>query len=212
MPLDRIQKKLRPESRAPADAPIDQHGTGRRVRCAVCPPPIVVALPERLMRPRVTQLQRLSRVTILACAFLLPAAQCANADEFARAKTLAADARVASDRKVPILLFFSQAGCGFCERARREYLRPLAQSGAWATRALMREVPIEATLTGFDGKRVSGRDLAQVYGIRVFPTVVFVDAGGNLIAEPLAGFTVPDFYAAYLDQRLDAASARLARP
>ncbi len=149
---------------------------------------------------------------ILACAFLPATAHSAHADELAHARALAADARIATDRKLPILLFFSQARCGFCERARREYLRPLAASGAWATRALMREVPIEASLTGFDGKRLSGRDLARVYGVKVFPTVVFVDAGGNLIAEPLAGFTVPDFYAAYLEQRLEAAAARLAKP
>lgn len=171
----------------------------------------VIALLEFLMRSRLKQLLRTPGILSLACAFLLPATHCANASELAHARTLAADARVATDRKLPILLFFSQAGCGFCERARREYLRPLALSGAWATRALMREVPIEATLTGFDGKRISGRDLARVYGIRVFPTVVFVDASGNLIAEPLAGFTVPDFYGAYLEQRLEAASARLAK-
>lgn len=164
-----------------------------------------------MMRTCLKRLLQAPGNVILACAFLLPAVHCANANEFVHAKTLAGDARVASDRKLPIMLFFSQANCGFCERARREYLRPLAASGAWTTRALMREVPIEATLTGFDGKRISGRDLARVYGIRVFPTVVFVDAGGNLIAEPLAGFTVPDFYAAYLEQRLDAASARLAK-
>ncbi len=148
---------------------------------------------------------------ILACAFLPPVAHGAHAAEFAHAKTLAADARFATDRKLPILLFFSQAGCGFCERARREYLRPLAMSGTWASRALMREVPLEASLTGFDGKRISGHNLARAYGVRVFPTVVFVDGSGNLLAEPLAGFTVPDFYAAYLEQRLEAASARLVK-
>lgn len=151
------------------------------------------------------------KIIILACVFLLNAGRVAIANELVHAKSLAADARAATDRKLPILLFFSQAGCGFCERARREYLRPLAGSGAWASRALMREVPIETMLAGFDGKHLSGRDLARVYGIKVFPTVVFVDANGNLIAEPLAGFTVPDFYAAYLEQRLEAASARLAR-
>ena len=147
--------------------------------------------------------------TILTCGFLLFCTSgLGNADSL-RAGSLAADARTATEKNLPILLFFTQPGCGFCERARREYLGPLAASGAWSARALIREIAIDATFAGLDGKPTAGRDLARSYGIRVFPTVIFIDASGKRIAEPLAGFTVPDFYSAYLEQRLEAASARL---
>lgn len=150
-------------------------------------------------------------LTILTCGFLLFCTSgLVNADTL-RAGSLAADARTAAGKNLPILLFFTQPGCAFCERARREYLGPLATSGAWSARALIREIAIDTTFAGLDGKSTSGRELARSYGIRVFPTVIFIDASGKRIAEPLAGFTVPDFYSAYLEQRLEAATAHLSK-
>lgn len=149
--------------------------------------------------------------TILTCTVLLLCTQgAANADSL-HTGSLAADARQAANKNLPILLFFTQPGCAFCQRARREYLRPLAESGAWSARTLIREIAIETTIAGIDGNSISGRDLARSYGIRAFPTVIFIDGNGRQIAEPVAGFTVPDFYAAYLEQRLEAAIARLTK-
>lgn len=148
---------------------------------------------------------------ILTCALLLLWAPWSTSADSLRTGSLAADARNATSKNLPILLFFTQPGCAYCERARREYLRPLAESGAWSARTLIREVAIEATIAGIDGRAITGRDLARSYGIRVFPTVIFIDGNGRQIAEPVAGFTVPDFYAAYLEQRLEAAITRLTK-
>ena len=38
--------------------------------------------------------------------------------QMVQARDLAADARVAAERKIPLLLLFSEAGCSYCERAR----------------------------------------------------------------------------------------------
>lgn len=134
--------------------------------------------------------------------------------------TMAAQPAIASDLareaegagRRPLVLFFTLAGCPFCERARREYLRPLAGSPHWQSRAVLREVPAEATLKGFDGRRLSGRELARSYAVTVYPTIVFVDATGKPVAPPLIGFAVPDFYGAMLDERLEVARSRLPSP
>lgn len=76
---------------------------------------------------------------ILACAFLQPMAHGAKACELVHARTLIGDARMATDRKLPILLFFNQAGCGFCERARREYLRAVRIFGFYSAPVDMRQ-------------------------------------------------------------------------
>ena len=146
---------------------------------------------------------------ILACAFLLTLAPRGFAGELVTARDLAADAQTARGLRQPIVLFFTQAGCIFCERARAAYLRPLAARDDPALKALLREVPIESTLGGFDGKPVTGSDLARALGVRMFPTVVFLDSRGTHIAEALIGYTVPDFYGAYFEQRLDASIRRL---
>ena len=146
---------------------------------------------------------------ILACA-LLPLDDAARADQGpVISRDLRADARVAAQNHQPLLLFFTLEGCPYCERVRREYLGPMSRDPEQARRALIREVPIEATLAGFDGAPRSARDLAGAFNIRLYPTVVLVDAGGAALAEPLVGFSSPDFYGAYLDQRIDTAQKKI---
>lgn len=149
---------------------------------------------------------------ILACALCLFAltAPSTIAAQPAMASDLAREAQGTGRR--PLVLFFTLAGCPFCERARREYLRPLAGSPNWQSKAVLREVPIEATLKGFDGRRLSGRELARSYAVTVYPTVVFVDATGKSVAPPLAGFAVPDFYGAMLEERLEIAGSHMPSP
>jgi len=147
--------------------------------------------------------------TILACALLLPQDGAGAADAVPLARDLQADAMAAAQSGLPLLLFFTLEGCPYCERVRREYLGPMAHDPEQMKRTLYREVPIEATVNGFDGTRRSARDIAAAYKVRIFPTVVLVDAGGRLLAEPLVGFTVPDFYGAYLDQRIDTARGKM---
>lgn len=139
---------------------------------------------------------------ILACVLLATCGSALAADP-ALARDLSTQAR--PDR--PVVLFFTLAGCPFCERARRSYLAPLARGSA--DRLTVLEVPIEARLTGFDRLPVAGRDLARAYGIRVYPTVLVVDSHGQPLAEALPGFSVPDFYGALLDARIERAVARL---
>ena len=168
----------------------------------------------------------LNRVKSLACAllltlaaFLLPSAALA----IEPARDLAADAAAvrtgvrpgeqtagtASKSGRPILLFVTQPGCPYCDRARRQYLRHMAKDPQYVSRVLMREVSIAAHLKDFDGHRISGQELATRYAIRLFPTIVLVDEAGRLIAPPLIGFTVPDFYAAYVEDRIATAEKTL---
>lgn len=134
----------------------------------------------------------------------------ATCNAFAASPDIATDLARQTRAGRPTLLFFTLAGCPFCERARRSYLGPLA--AGQGERLTVLEIPIEARLAGFDGKPVLGRELAQTYGVKVYPTVVVVDRTGRMLAEPLAGFGVPDFYGAQIDDRITTATNRLANP
>ena len=125
-------------------------------------------------------------------------------------RNLAADAQAAARATKPLLLFVTQPGCPYCERARREYLRHLAVDAAYTPRVLMRELSIEGSVTGFDGKRSSGLDAARALKVKLYPTIVLVDGAGRPVATPLIGFTVPDFYAAQIDGRIEEAKTHLA--
>jgi thioredoxin-related protein len=155
-------------------------------------------------------------LAILSCALLPPndAARAAEATPTATeapalTRDLRADAALAARQHQPLLLFFSLAGCPYCARVRREYLGPMAQDPAQAGRALIRELPIEATLPGFDGATKSAHEIAAAYKVTLFPTIVLVDAHGTEIAEPLVGFSSPDFYGGLLDGRIDAANEKI---
>ena len=139
-------------------------------------------------------------VVTLACAMF---ASAAGALEVTR--NLAADAVIATQQSKPLLLFFTQPGCSYCERARQEYLRHLAIDPAFTSRALFREVSIGNLVTGFDGQRRSGAAVARAQGVKLYPTIIIVDASGNQLTAPLRGFGVPDFYAASIDSRIDEA-------
>jgi thioredoxin-related protein len=65
-------------------------------------------------------------------------------------------------------------------------------------------------------KTISGLTLTQdelirSWGVKVAPTVLFFGRGGSEIAERLVGGYIPDFYGAYLDERLQTANAAMRR-
>ena len=124
-------------------------------------------------------------------------------------QNLAADGAIAAQQSKPLLLFFTQPGCSFCERARAEYLRHLALDPAYTSRAVFREVSIGKPVAGFDGQRRAGAAVGRAQGVTLYPTIVIVDAKGKQLAPPLRGYTVPDFYGASIDARLDAAHTAL---
>jgi thioredoxin-related protein len=148
-------------------------------------------------------------LVILTCALLPPSDFARAAEAPLLTRDLKADAAGAARAHRPLLLFFTLADCPYCERVRREYLGPMSQDPEQAKRALIRELPIEATLTGFDGMPHSARDIAARYKVTLFPTVVMVDAHGTEIAEPLVGFSSPDFYGGLLDGRIDTANEKI---
>ena len=146
---------------------------------------------------------------ILTCALLPPGEFAVAAEAPAITLDLRADAAAAGWQHLPLLLFFTLDGCPYCERVRREYLGPMSADPDQAKRALIRELPIEATLAGFDGSRKSAREIAARYKVTLFPTVIMVDAHGTEIAEPLVGFSSPDFYGGLLDGRIDTANEKI---
>jgi len=101
----------------------------------------------------------------------------------------------------------SLEGCPFCKVARNNYLAPLhEQEGLPVAQIDMRS---RSRVLDFGGVAVTHEDLARRWKIRIAPTVLFFGRGGVEVAERLVGGYIPDFYGAYLDQRLEQARASL---
>ncbi len=128
-----------------------------------------------------------------------------------QARDLAADARLASQRKIALLVLFSEAGCPWCERTRQEFLLPMQRNPEYGEKVMMREVGIDssAALVDFAGNRTTQAEFAHRLRVNMMPTVMLLGPRGETLAEPLVGFRGADYYGYFLDQRIDAALARL---
>jgi thioredoxin-related protein len=123
------------------------------------------------------------------------------------AHNLKEDLAAALDRRQPLVVMVSLEGCPFCKVARDHYLAPLhAHDGVPVAQVDMRT---RTRVYDFQGRPVTHDDLARTWKIRIAPTVLFFGRGGAEVAERLVGGYIPDFYGAYLDQRLAQARASL---
>lgn len=129
------------------------------------------------------------------------------------ARNLRADARRSSEERIPILLFFDLWDCPYCDRALHQFLVPMASGDEWGARAIYRQIEIDKTdpLVDFNGEKTTHRALAERFHIKVTPTIHVVDARGEPLGKPLLGLMNPDFYAAYLEQAINDAAAKLKR-
>lgn len=149
--------------------------------------------------------------SILAWLLVLPAL--AGAAGLTPAGSFAADGRIARERKIPILVFYSRDGCKWCDLARDRYLVPLSKDPAWAGRVLIREVELdgdfETALTDFGGRTTTHTAFARTRRVRLTPTIDFLDDQGMRLAEPIVGVRLPDYYGTFIERGIEESLAKL---
>lgn len=123
--------------------------------------------------------------------------------------SLQAELAKAIAKKAPLMVMVSLDGCPFCKIARENYLGPLReQQGLLVFQVDMRS---KRPIKNFSGLTLTQDELIRSWGVKVAPTVLFFGRGGLEIAERLTGGYIPDFYGAYLDERLQLANVAMRR-
>lgn len=109
----------------------------------------------------------------------------------------------------PLVLMFSLPDCPYCKVVRRNYLLPMIRE-AGNDPPQIRELSMRGrqAIRDFDGTVTTPTAIANRYGVKVAPTLVFVNASGEMLTEPLVGGD-HQFFSAYLDRAFDEAGARL---
>ena len=114
-------------------------------------------------------------------------------------RALPAELAQALASRQALVVMVSLHGCPWCKLVREHYLAPMhADEGLpvvqvdWGSAQATQAV---------DGTPITHGELARAWKIKLAPTVLFLGAGGREVAERLEG-GAPDFYSAYLDQRL----------
>ncbi len=145
----------------------------------------------------------------LAGALALPAAWARAKDTALPVPTsLPQTARRAQAKGQPLVLLISLPGCVYCELVRRSYLMPLLPEGG--VQAFQLDMNNRSTpLFGFDGRPTNAADQAKAWNATFTPTVLFLGSKGQELAERLVGIAVPDFFGAFLTERLAAARKAL---
>ncbi len=103
----------------------------------------------------------------------------------------------------PLVVMVSLEGCPFCRVARDSYLEPLRRQEAMPVFQI--DMRSASTVRDFGGATVTHDQLVQAWRITIAPTVLFFGPRGKEIVARMEGGYIPDFYGAYLDQRLEQA-------
>jgi hypothetical protein len=109
----------------------------------------------------------------------------------------------------PLVLMVSLVGCPFCVIARDNYLAPMQGQGGLSIVQL--DMRNRQPVQDFSGVTQTQDELIRRWGVKVAPTLLFFGRGGIEVAERMVGGYIPDFYGAYLDERLRVARAAVAR-
>lgn len=119
-------------------------------------------------------------------------------------QSLPRDLAAALAKKQPLVVMATLHGCPFCKVVREHYLLPLQRAGAFVTQIhFLSGEP----LLDWQGKVSTHGGQVKQLEIEVAPTVLFYGAGNKEVAERLVGSSIPDFYGAYLDERMKTAQA-----
>ena len=153
-----------------------------------------------------------TQITRRACLFglsalgLFSAQGQAQALALPKARALSREIASAADKHQALVVMVSLEGCAFCRMARQTQLLPRMQQGMPVVQVDMRS---SVLLKDARDEELTHDALTRRWGVRIAPTLLFLGPQGMELAERMEGAYQPDFYGAYLDERLSQASQRL---
>lgn len=103
----------------------------------------------------------------------------------------------------PLVVMVSLDGCPFCRLVRENYLPSLEREQQLTV--VQVDMRKSTAIKDLQGHRTTHDQLTRTWGIKVAPTLLFFGKNGSEVAERLAGASIPDFYGAYLQERIDKA-------
>ncbi len=159
----------------------------------------------------------LAVLSLAAATVLLPlpvraegrAPAAATSHGLALVENLQAESAQAEGAGKPLVLMFSLPDCPYCMVVRRNYLLPMIRE-AGNDPPQVREL----TMTGrqairdFDGTVTTPTAIAKRYAVKVAPTLVFVNAAGEMLVDPLVGGDHA-FFSVYLERAFDDAARKM---
>lgn len=150
------------------------------------------------------------RALLLAFVMVFWVAPAIAAHDLPLARDLKAEAAVAAQAGMPLVIVFSRPDCGYCERVKRDYLAPLNVDADYRG-LLVRQIDLsgDAALIDFSGEPTTHARFARAQKLHLAPVVAFFGPGGRPLAPAIVGALLPDFYWGYLKSAIGQSIAAL---
>ena len=124
---------------------------------------------------------------------------------------LTSDGREASEKQIPVLMFFSMKHCPFCVEVEEDYLKPMLRNSEYDGKIIIRKIRIDGTDTvrDFAGKEHDADDFGDIYNVSMVPTIILVDSKGKKISPSIIGIANAHYYSDELDKAIDASTLKI---
>ena len=154
--------------------------------------------------------QRILRRCLVPALLTVSAFATAAGNDLPAAVDLRAEATQAKRAGGPLIVVFSRAECRYCETVKRDYLKPLEKNPNF-NGVVIRQInqDSDAAMTDFRGKKTTQASFASAEKISLVPVVAFYGPNGKVLADPLVGAGLPDFYQSYLEDAIAKSTAAL---
>jgi thioredoxin-related protein len=129
----------------------------------------------------------------------LPQSASAAPAQLPAAVSLPNELKMAMRSQDPLIVMVSLAGCPFCKMARESYLSPMQKQGFPIVQVDMRS---DRQVIGLQGQPQTHDQLVKQWRVSIAPTLIFFGPKGQEVAERMEGGYLPDFYGAYLEERI----------
>ena len=134
----------------------------------------------------------------------------ANSVTLPPAVSLADELALALAAGSPLVVMVSLEGCPFCKIVRESFLVPMRREQRLPV--VQVDMRSQRSVKNFNATATTHEALIAAWRIEIAPTVLFLGAQGVEVAQRLVGGYIPDFYGAYLEQRLESGRRAVGKP
>lgn len=126
------------------------------------------------------------------------------------ARQLVAALKKAHDEKRVVAALYTSEHCPFCVAIKREQLTPRMRSTTPPALLVVEfDVDQSAPFELPNGNRLTTKEWGRQQGLKLTPTLIMIDRNAKPITEPLVGYASRDYYAVYLEEKIQSAQRQL---
>lgn len=124
---------------------------------------------------------------------------------------LVADGDEASQKQIPVLMFFSMKHCPYCIEVEEDYLKPMLRNSEYSSKVIIRKIRLDGTedLRDFSGKQRDPGEFSEDYNVSMVPTLVLVNSKGKKLSPAIIGIRNSHYYSSELDDAIDASTKKI---